>query len=689
MSGGIGNALFIVEVLRALAEEAGALAEIGRRGLPQSSFAGGVEQVLARRLERVPAQALGLLQHAAVMGRQLDLAVLATLYPERDLLIQQCADYGVLDVHEQRWRFWHDKLRERLLANLSPSAQRTLHGQIADAIEQTYAEHALPMAQLARHHHQAQHATKAAHYYALAGAAALSRGAPAEAATLLEHAVTLQQEVRTPLLSRAKVWRCLAQARYSLGHLHATDQALRQVCTLVGSPLPEGPVALTRQLLSQASVQLLRWTGLRRSYSHASATQRALDGELLQSLLVQEIYVWLCQPGLTLLCSLRGLELAEALDAAPQRTYFRAAIAFLLSFTRLGGIGLRYLEQAPPPEGSVAEIDALRIQTIVALHRGDLPEAGERATQAVARARAQKDDFALMYSLFQQQLTLSELADFTGLLAVSRELELLAMSAQNPRYMVIGLIGQMGAFLNAGQLSLVEESLQRACLHDTREVGAIPEALLYGLAAWSALWQGHTEHAHQRADRAFSAVQRARWPMLQLRHALVGILEVYLDAMEKDSEQESAGQRDHQEPMQRPDAKSTSLIKENLLQRTEQMLRVLRWCAVQFHSMQFTDALYRGRYNLHRGNVEQALRQLRSSVSLSRLQGGRFEQAQAHYWLGRSLTAKRGDHGSLDEAVSHLRVALAVFEQMDLTFSANRVRRFLRPLEVEMAQTVD
>ena len=610
--------------MRALAEEAGALAEIGRCGLPQRSFAGGIEQVLARRLERVPAQALELLQHAAVMGRQLDLAVLATLYPERDVLIQQCADYGVLDVHEQRWRFCHDKLRERLLVNLSPSAQRALHGQIADAIEQTYSEHALPMAQLARHHHQAQHAAKAAHYYSLAGAAALTRGAPAEAATLLEHAVTLQQEVRAPLLSRAKVWRCLAQARYSLGHLHATDQALRQVCSLVGCPLPEGPVALTRELLIQAAVQLLRLTGLRRSYSHAQAARRALDGELLQALLVQEIYVWLCQPGLTLLCSLRGLELAEALDAPPQRTYFRAAIAFLLSFTRLGGVGLRYLEQAPPPAGTVAEIDALRIQTIVALHRGHLPEAGAWATQAVARARAQKDDFALMYSLFQQQLTLSELTDFTGLLAVSWELEQLAMSAQNPRYVVIGLIGQMGAFLNAGQLIQVEESLQRACLHDTREVGAIPEALLYGLAAWGALWQGNMEQAHQRADRAFRAVQQARWPMLQLRHALVGILEVYLDAEEEDVEQTSTEQRDHQEPMQRPTVKSTPLTIENLRQRTEQMLRVLRWCAMQFRSMRFTDALYRGRYNLHRGNLEQARRQLRSSLSLSRLHGGRF-----------------------------------------------------------------
>lgn len=83
--------------MRALAEEAGSLEEIGRHSLPQRVFAGGVEQVLARRLQRVPPEASDLLQLAAVMGRQLDLAVLGTLHRDRGAMVQQCMEAGVLD----------------------------------------------------------------------------------------------------------------------------------------------------------------------------------------------------------------------------------------------------------------------------------------------------------------------------------------------------------------------------------------------------------------------------------------------------------------------------------------------------------------------------------------------------------------------------------------------------------------
>jgi hypothetical protein len=47
-----GNAYFIVEVVRALAEESGGLDDVGRHGLPERILAGGVEQVLERRLSR-------------------------------------------------------------------------------------------------------------------------------------------------------------------------------------------------------------------------------------------------------------------------------------------------------------------------------------------------------------------------------------------------------------------------------------------------------------------------------------------------------------------------------------------------------------------------------------------------------------------------------------------------------------
>src|SRR5262249_4041884 len=56
-----GNAFFVVEVVRALAREVGALARIGAGSIPAQVMAGGVQAVLARRLARVPGGARPLL----------------------------------------------------------------------------------------------------------------------------------------------------------------------------------------------------------------------------------------------------------------------------------------------------------------------------------------------------------------------------------------------------------------------------------------------------------------------------------------------------------------------------------------------------------------------------------------------------------------------------------------------------
>lgn len=666
-----------MEVVRALAEEAGELGEIARRSLPQQLFVGGVEQVLARRLQRVPDAARGLLRLAAVMGRQLDLEVLATLYPERDELIQLCAESGVLDMHEQRWRFSHDKLRERLLAKLSPEDERSLHATIAQAIEQTYQGGALPAAQLARHYHQAQQSAKAIHYYALGGAAALARGAPAEAAVLLEHAVALQQDVQVPLLTRVQVWRRLAQARYGLGELSSTDQALRQVCALVGWPLPTSSWELTRTLLRQGVEHLLSFmrssAALSHPMSHAGdpaheevgdpqqerELHKELHRELLLALMVQEIYVWKSQPGLTLLGSMRGFQLAEELNAAPQRTYFRAAIAFLLSFTPLGGLGLRYLEHEPASAGTVAEIDSLRTRAIVELHRGNLDRATANAAHAVKLAREQRDDFALMSSLLQQELSLVEQEDFPQVLVVCREMERLAAVAQNPRYMIVAMMGQLGAHVRSGRYEQAEEVFARTGAHHSREVGAVPESVLFGLAAVSALRLGDRQGARQRADRSLDAVLRARWPLLQLRYALIGILEVYLDP-------------------DRPDGEKASALAP-ASERTDQALRSLRLNALQFASMRAISALYHARHTMLCGHTARAQRQLEHSVRVADKYSRRFDQAVARYWLGRLLKSQPAGSRSQVQADGQLREALALFASVGASWEAEQARRLLGP----------
>jgi predicted ATPase len=96
-----GNSFFLVEVVRALAEDAGDLRKFGPQHLPQCDLVGGIEQVVQRRLGRVPAWTQNGLAIAAVIGRNLDLHILRLLEPDLPVAAwwQVCADAVVLEVH--------------------------------------------------------------------------------------------------------------------------------------------------------------------------------------------------------------------------------------------------------------------------------------------------------------------------------------------------------------------------------------------------------------------------------------------------------------------------------------------------------------------------------------------------------------------------------------------------------------
>jgi predicted ATPase len=179
-----GNAFFVVEVLRTLAAEAGQLDRITDMALPTQVFAGGIQQVVQRRLQRVPTPYQPLLQQAAIAGRRLDLTVLAALTSPAELesWLTLCANALVLEIQDGRWQFHHDKLREGILAALDQPQHQSLHQQIGETIEQVYAAQlASHYADLAYHFEQAQDLVRVRRYLQLAGEAAQASYANAAA----------------------------------------------------------------------------------------------------------------------------------------------------------------------------------------------------------------------------------------------------------------------------------------------------------------------------------------------------------------------------------------------------------------------------------------------------------------------------------------------------------------------------
>ncbi|HLK53909.1 MAG TPA: serine/threonine-protein kinase PknK, partial [Candidatus Angelobacter sp.] len=253
-----GNIFFMVEVLRALAEEAGQLDRIGMTTLPAQVFSGGMKLIVQRRLNHIPAWAQPLLQAAATVGRQIDPIILRAIEPQTDLdnWLAICADTNVLDFQDNQWRFSHDKLREGELADLSPERRRELHRQTALAIEQCYPGDLSYAAVLAGHWSSVGDSHKEAQYAALAGEQALRMGANHQAINFLERADGLAEQVGTTLVRHVEIRYLLSSAYFGLGNMEESAKKLERTLKLGGFTVPQGQTQLALQIFAHAAGQM-------------------------------------------------------------------------------------------------------------------------------------------------------------------------------------------------------------------------------------------------------------------------------------------------------------------------------------------------------------------------------------------------------------------------------------------------
>ncbi len=202
-----GNVFFIVEAVRALAEESGELAQVGRKTLPPRIFAEGMKSVVRRRLDSVTMDARPLLYIAAAMGRQLDLDVLQAIESPMAFgdWLYQCEMAFILEVHDNHWRFVHDKLREGLLAQVNERAHKDLHRQIAEAIEIVHERDQKQVQRLLYHWQRAGDRHKRLDYTILAAQQALENEDFKEALELTENAARFSKLIKAEPDLRARL----------------------------------------------------------------------------------------------------------------------------------------------------------------------------------------------------------------------------------------------------------------------------------------------------------------------------------------------------------------------------------------------------------------------------------------------------------------------------------------------------
>lgn len=248
-----GNVFFLVEVLRALAEDAGGLGAIGQKTLPSYIFAQGIQTIIQRRISRVPDEARPLLLISAVAGRQLDLKLIAHLNgdDELDEWLATCLNAAVLVVNEGQWRFAHDKLREWLLDSLDIEERQIYHRWVAQGIEYVYPHDPAQSRSLAFHWGRADDSLRESQYTIQAGEQALQHNDYKEAIRYFERALNVIPQ--DDQVAYAKLLILLGDSNAVLGNLTRAKKYLQRGITLAREVESHASVAMALRALGNVA----------------------------------------------------------------------------------------------------------------------------------------------------------------------------------------------------------------------------------------------------------------------------------------------------------------------------------------------------------------------------------------------------------------------------------------------------
>ncbi|MFQ5830984.1 MAG: AAA family ATPase, partial [Candidatus Methylomirabilia bacterium] len=185
-----GNPFMVVETMRAL-HEGGTLQAPSIVPLPQR-----VRMVIAGRLERLSPRGRHLMAVASVVGREFEFVLLqrAAGPGEQEVAegVEELVRRRALNAVGEHFEFTHDWMREVAHSELLLPRRKLLHGMVAKALEEVYADNLEPhYAALALHYREVDRPEKAVQYALLAGDVAAKRCAYTDATSQYQAALAV------------------------------------------------------------------------------------------------------------------------------------------------------------------------------------------------------------------------------------------------------------------------------------------------------------------------------------------------------------------------------------------------------------------------------------------------------------------------------------------------------------------
>lgn len=236
-----GNPFIVVETMRCLREGEGLDVQ---RSVPLPEQ---VRAVVAQRLERLSDRAKQLLALAAIIGREFDYELLerAAALSEREAAegVEELVRRRVLHGVGERFDFTHDRIREVAYAQIVAPRRKLLHGLVAKALAEVYAENLEPhYAALGVHYREGGVWEKATLYLHKAGASAVTRSAHREAVEYfngaletLKHLPENRQAIEQAIAIRLDLAPALRNIRSNLApDMEQTYIEARELCQRLG-----------------------------------------------------------------------------------------------------------------------------------------------------------------------------------------------------------------------------------------------------------------------------------------------------------------------------------------------------------------------------------------------------------------------------------------------------------------------
>jgi tetratricopeptide (TPR) repeat protein len=677
-----GIPLFIVEAVRSLAESVGSLAEIGQQPLPEQLFAGGIRRVLQKRLDRVPRAGLAPLRTAAVVGREIDPALLRALHPELDLdrWLRTCAEAVVIEVHEHGGRFAHDKLREHVLGGLSEAERTSLHRQVAEAIEGVYPGDALRDTALAHHWRAAGDAAREVYYQERSASQALAGGAYAEAIARFQRVLELLEDGATsspppqaratpawvrranPLARvtsdhvrqrRAIVESSIAESYYRLGDLRGCERHAARALDLFGLSLPPGKLGWNLATLEEAVVRAAqRVAGARLGVETPPAVVAAIGH--LHSLLT-EVYFYSLQARPVMWSTLRHLNATESCGPSADLSRAYIHLAVVASVAPLRRLAARWSRHAV----DIAERSDTAGAVAYALTRSVAVELAHcRWTDAhahIARAEVIAGEIGDMRLCEEAWTEAGLLALYhgplePGLAPFQRAFELSRRSGSK-QGACWSLLGQGDVLVRLGRAAeavpLLEDALSRL-----DEQAMRTEAIwAYGGLALACLRLERHQRALESARRVLGHVASRAPVAYWTQQGTAAAAEVLLTLLEERCE--PAGER------------------RRLAAEAAAACTAVRRFARRFPLGRAHGALWSGLLAWQTGRPHRAMQHWRRAITIAQNHQQPFEETRAHLEIGRHLPAGRA------ERAAHLERARLLAHALGCAHELDRIRRVL------------